>query len=190
MTVPSNELQTVSSQQVFTSVPTQEDVQEMNDRLMHVRRNRGQLVVAIIFLCGIIAAGIFGMFVLYGGMNQSLAELDAIIVEKDQMIESAEAEIVELEASIADKSAEIASFADFQTIKLLQDQADETEASIAELLAQSSRSNAPDSLTELPEEIEWRDDVVNALSERLDALELQYEAVEAWPPPASNPRPD
>ena len=190
MTVPTNEIQGVTNQQVFNPVPTNEDMQALNDRLDTVRRGRAQLLVTVIFLAGVVAAGLIGGVLFYGGMNERVASLEDDLTRKDAVIAGKNAMLAEQHAKLAEQSETIEGYADFQTIKALQSQADALEAEITVLLSQPSRANAPLSLKTFPDQIEWRDDVVNALRARRDALKEQKDAVAAWPPPVASPRPD
>ena len=144
----------------------------------------------IIFLAGIIAAGSVALIMMYGNANQAVAAAEADLAAEMKKVTALEAVITKKDETIAAQAETLDSYADFQSIIALQARSDALEADIDALLAQPSRANAPASLKQMPDEVEWLDDVVSALSARRDKLAAQKAAVEAWPPAPARVRPD
>lgn len=176
--------------QVFQSVPTHDDMMALSHQVKQAKRGQTNLLIMVIFLAGVIAAGAVALFMMYANTNAQLATADEKATAQAAEIKKLEAQIAGRDQKIADQQATIDSYADFQSIVALQQQADALEKDIAALLAQPSRANAPKRLKEIPADVEWLDDVVSALRERRDALQQLKADVEAWPPVPANPRPD
>lgn len=176
--------------QVFQSVPTHDDMMALSHQVSQAKRGQARLLIMVIFLAGVIAAGAVAMFMMYANANAQLASADEKVTAQAAQIKKLEAQIAGRDQKIADQQAIIDSYADFQSIVALQQQANALEKDIADLLAQPSRANAPKRLKEIPADVEWLDDVVSALRERRDALQQLKADVEAWPPIPANPRPD
>ena len=177
-------------QQVFQPVPTHDDMMALSHQVRQAKRGQARLLITIIFLTGVIAAGAVAMVMMYADTNKQLAAADEKVTAQAEQIKQLEEQIAERDQTIANQNATLDSYADFQSIVALQRQADALEDDIAELLAQPSRANAPKRLKELPEEVEWLDDVVSALGQRRDELQQLKKDVEAWPPVPANVRPD
>lgn len=177
-------------QQVFRPVPTQDDMMALSYQVKQAKGRSARLLVLVIFLAGVVAAGAVALVMNYGNANSQLAAADDEMAAQAAQIKTLEEQIETRDQQLATQKATIDSFADFQSIVLLQKQADTLEAEIADLLEQPSRANAPARLRQLPDEVEWLDDVVTALRDRRDALQQLKADVEAWPPVPTNPRPD
>lgn len=179
-----------ADQQVFQPVPTHDDMRALSHQVRAAKSGQAKLLVAVIFLAGVIAAGAVAMMMMYADTNQKLAAADEKLAAQADQIDELNDQLAEKDQTIADQSATLDSYADFQSIVALQKQADALEDEIAELLAQPSRSNAPARLKEIPEDVEWLDDVVSALADRRDELQTLKKEVEAWPPVPAKVRPD
>ena len=190
MTVPTVQSNDSSSMQVFESVPTRDDMMALSHQVQQAKRGQARLLITVIFLAGVIAAGVVAVGMMYSNANSQLAAADEKVAAQEKQIKALETQIAQRDQTIASQQATIGSYADFQSIVALQAQADALEKEIAELLGQPSRANAPKRLREIPEEVEWLDGVVTALRERRDALQKLKADVEAWPPTPANPRPD
>ncbi len=177
-------------QQVFQPVPTQDDLRAMSYEVQQGKRKQARLLVTVIFLAGVVAASAAAMFFIYANTNSQLATADKEVTAQAAQIKKLEAEIAAAGEKAAAQQTTIDSFASFQSIALLQQQSDALEREIADLLAQPSRANAPARLKKLPDEVEWYDGVVSALSDRRAALQKLKAEAEAWPPAAADPRPD
>ncbi|MEE2920166.1 hypothetical protein [Hyphomonas sp.] len=178
------------NQQVFRPVPTHDDMRELSEQVRAAKGGQARLLVMAIFLAGIIAAGSVALIMMYGNANQAVAAAEADLAAEMKKVTALEAVITKKDETIAAQAETLDSYADFQSIIALQARSDALEADIDALLAQPSRANAPASLKQMPDEVEWLDDVVSALSARRDKLAAQKAAVEAWPPAPARVRPD
>ena len=190
MTVPTVQSPENSNMQVFQSVPTHDDMMALSAQVKEAKRGQARFLIMVIFLAGVLAAAIVAMVFMYGNSNTQLSEAEARLDAQAAEMQAQDEAMAALNQTIADQKATIDNFADFQSIVLLQQQADALEADIEALLDQPSRANAPQRLKTLPEEVEWLDDVVTRLRARRDALQKLKADVEAWPPVPANPRPD
>ena len=190
MTVPTVQSPENPEMQVFQSVPTHDDMRALSHQVKEAKRGQARLLITLIFLAGVIAAGAVALVMMYSNTNAQLSAADAKLAAQADEMKKFEAQIAAGNQKIANQQATIDSFADFQSIVVLQQQADALEKDIATLLAQPSRANAPKRLKELPPEVEWLDDVVTRLRDRRDALQKLKADVEAWPPIPASPRPD
>ncbi|MEL6955243.1 MAG: hypothetical protein AAFO88_01250 [Pseudomonadota bacterium] len=178
------------SQQVFKPVPTHEDMHALEHRVRQVQGGRARLLVMTIFLAGIVLAAAIALALMYAHTNTQLTEAQTAAEAQADLLRRKDRQIAALGATIDEKQAVIESYADFQSVAALQQQITALEGEIAALLAQPSRANAPSRLKELPEDVEWLDDVVSSLREQRGALRELKADVEAWPPALQNPRPD
>ncbi|MEZ6012810.1 MAG: hypothetical protein R3C08_13175 [Hyphomonas sp.] len=190
MTVPTVQSPDNSDLQVFQSVPTHDDMRALSHQVKEAKRGQARLLIMLIFLAGVLAAGVVAMVMMYSNTSAQLAESEAKLTAQATEMKKLEATIAARDKTIADQTATIDSYAGFQSIAVLQQQADTLEQEIAVLLAQPSRANAPKRLKELPAEVEWLDDVITRLRDRRDALQKLKSDVEAWPPVPASPRPD
>lgn len=190
MTVPTVHNPGELSQQVFKTVPTQDEMHLLEDRLRQVQGARLRLLIITVFLAGIVIAGAVAVSFFYRDAINKVNAAEAAVQAQQSAFQQKDRQIVALNAAITNKDEIIASYADFQSISALEAQINELEADIAALLAQPSRANAPASLKKLPEPVEWFDGAVTVLRTRRDALQETKRKVEAWPPAMENPRPD
>lgn len=181
---------TDDSQQVFHAVPTNEDMVEVSGRLQQARGGQIWFLVVSIFLAGMLLAAVAGLAMLYGHMQNEQAEAERSIEALGEQVEQKDAIIAARNREIARQAGVIASYADLQSVVALREQISALEDEIAALLAEPSRANAPRSLKELPERVEWLDGTVAALAARRDVLLKKKSDIEAWPPALQNPRPD
>jgi len=130
------------------------------------------------------------LFMVFSSTSTQLAEADQKLAAQTAKMEKLETQVANRDQVIAQQQQTIASYAGFQSIVQLQQQSKALEQDIADLLAQPSRSNAPRRLKELPDNVEWLDDVITALTERRDELAKLKSDIEAWPPVPAPVRPD
>lgn len=190
MTVPSVPGREDQAQQVFKPVPTDQDMHALSDRLARAQRGRVQLLLASIFLAGIVVAAAIALALMYSYMTTRLDAAERALEAQSALLAQRERVIAQREQVIAEQRDVLAGYAGFQSIAALQTQNEALEADIAALLNQASRANAPARLRELPPEVGWIDETVSALRARREALRLKKAEVEAWPPPLQDPRPD
>ena len=178
------------NQQVFQPVPTHDDIRELSGRLRAAKSGQAKLLVAVIFLAGVVAAGAAALAMIYGDTSRQVAAAEEELAVQVKANAGLEEQLVQKNQVITTQAATLDSYADFQSIIALQAQADTLEAEIEALLAQPSRSNAPASLKQIPADVEWLDDTVAALAKRRDELRALKKKVEAWPPVPARVRPD
>ncbi len=175
---------------VFQPVPTREDMRALSEEASKARSGRARLFIAVIFLVGVVVAAGFGMAMVKQNAAAAAEQAEVQITKLNQQIKAMDVRLVAQTETIKQQEAAINSYAPFQSIVALQQQSDQLEAEIAALLAQPSRNGAPKRLTELPPEVEWLDQTVNALRARRDRLQQLKSQIEAWPPAPVAPRPD
>lgn len=175
---------------VFQPVPTCEDMRALSEEANKARSGRARLFIAVIFLAGVIVAAGFGMAMVKQNATAAAEQAEVQITKLNQQIKTKDAQLVSQAETIKQQKAEIDSYASFQSIVALQRQSEQIEDEIAALLAQPSRTGAPKRLTDLPPEVEWLDQTVNALRVRRDKLQQLKTQIEAWPPAPVAPRPD
>lgn len=175
---------------VFQPVPTREDMQALSEEASKARSGRARLFIAVIFLVGVVVAAGFGMAMVKQNAAAAAEQAEAQITKLNQQIKTLDAQLAAQTDTIKQQKTVIDSYAPFQSIVALQQQSDRLETEIAALLAQPSRSGAPNRLTELPPDVEWLDQTVNALRARRDRLQILKSQIEAWPPAPVAPRPD
>ncbi|MBD3770909.1 MAG: hypothetical protein IE925_12250 [Rhodobacterales bacterium] len=190
MTVPTVQSPDNSDMQVFQSVPTHDDMRALSHQVREAKRGQARLLIMVIFLAGVLAAAAIALFMMFTSTNTQLAEADQKLTAQAEQVKKLEAEISKRDEVITKQQETIESYAGFQSIVRLQQQSKALEKEIAALLAQPSRVNAPKRLRELPEDVEWLDDVITRLTERRDALMELKSDVEAWPPVPAPVRPD
>ncbi|MEO1965073.1 hypothetical protein [Hyphomonas sp.] len=189
MTVPTVQSSDNSDMQVFQSVPTHDDMMALSHQLKEAKRGQARLLIMVIFLAGVLVAAVVALFMVFSNTDAKLAEADQKLATQAAELEKMETQVSNRDQVIAQQQATIASYAGFQSIVQLQQQSKALEKDIADLLAQPSRANAPRRLRELPENVEWLDDVITNLTERRDALAELNSDVEAWPPVPAPVRP-
>ncbi|MBA4226158.1 MAG: hypothetical protein C0456_05935 [Hyphomonas sp.] len=175
---------------VFQPVPTREDMQALSEEASKARSGRARLFIAVVFLAGVVVAAGAGMAMVKQNAAAAAEQADLHIKKLTEQIKTKDTQLQSQAETIRQQKSEIDSFAPFQSIVVLQRQSDQLEDEIAALLAQPSRAGAPKRLTELPAEVEWLDQTVNALQTRRDRLEQIKTQIEAWPPAPVAPRPD
>lgn len=175
---------------VFQPVPTREDMQALSEEARRARSGRARLFIAVVFLAGVIVAAGFGMAMVKQNAAAAAEQADLQIKKLTEQIKTKDTQLQSQAETISQQKSEIDSYAPFQSIVVLQRQSDQLEEEIAALLAQPSRAGAPKRLTDLPAEVEWLDQTVNALRTRRDRLEQIKTQIEAWPPAPVAPRPD
>ena len=190
MTVPTVQSPDNSDMQVFQSVPTHDDMMALSAQVKEAKRGQARFLIMVIFLAGVLAAAVVALFMVFSSTSAQLAEADQKLATQAEAMKKLETQVANRDQVIAQQQATIASYAGFQSIVQLQQQSKALEKEIADLLAQPSRANAPRRLRELPENVEWLDDVITALAERRDALAELKSDVEAWPPVPAPVRPD
>ena len=190
MTVPTVHSQNNGDMQVFQSVPTHDDMMALSHKVKEAKRGQAQLLIMVIFLAGVLAAGAVALFMMHTNTTAQLADADKQLAAQAADVKRMETKLADRDQVIAKQQATIESYAGFQSIVRLQQQNDALEKDIAALLDQPSRSNAPRRLKELPDDVEWLDDVITRLSDRRDTLQALKSDVEAWPPIPAAVRPD
>lgn len=175
---------------VFQPVPTHEDMQALSEEASKARSGRARLFIAVVFLAGVVVAAGFGMAMVKQNAAAAAEQADLQITKLTEQIKAKDAQLNSQAETIRQQKKEIESYAPFQSIVALQHQSARLEEEIAALLAQPSRAGAPKHLTELPAQVEWLDQTVNALRTRRDRLEQIKTQIEAWPPAPVAPRPD
>lgn len=190
MTVPTVQSPDNSDMQVFQSVPTHDDMMALSSQVKEAKRGQARLLIMVIFLAGVLAAAVVALFMVFSSTSTQLAEADQKLAAQTAKMEKLETQVANRDQVIAQQQQTIASYAGFQSIVQLQQQSKALEQDIADLLAQPSRSNAPRRLKELPDNVEWLDDVITALAERRDELAKLKSDIEAWPPVPAPVRPD
>jgi uncharacterized protein (UPF0333 family) len=178
------------NQQVFQPVPTHDDIRDLSQQVRAAKSGQAKLLVAVIFLAGVVAAGAVAMAMMNGNANQQVAAAEQELAVQVKKSATLEEQLDQKDQVIATQAATLDSYADFQSIIALQAQAATLESEITALLAQPSRSNAPARLKQMPADVEWLDDVVSALADRRDELLALKMEVEAWPPVPARVRPD
>ena len=179
-----------SDELVFQPVPTREDMQALAQEANQARTGRARLLVAVVFLVGMVAAGAIGMAMVKQNAAAAIENAEVEVARLSKQIAESEKQSIAQQQKIDAQKKALDAYAPFQSIVTLQQQADQLEYEIAQLLAEPSRAGAPKKLTELPAEVEWLDTTISALTTRRDRLEQMKAAVAAWPPAPASPRPD
>lgn len=179
-----------SEELVFQPVPTREDMQALSHEARQAKSGRAKLLIAVVFLGGIVAAGAIGMSMVKQNAAAQIEKAEAEVAQLNKKIEEKDALLVAQKQTIDAQKKQLDAYAPFQSIVTLQQQADQLELEIAQLLSEPSRAGAPRKLTELPPEAEWLDTTISVLTSRRDKLQKLKSDVAAWPPAPVSPRPD
>lgn len=179
-----------SEELVFQPVPTREDMQALSQEARQARTGRARLLIAVVFLVGMIAAGAIGMAMVKQNAAAAAEKAEVEVARLSKQIAEKDAQALALQQKIDAQKKLIDAYAPFQSIVTLQQQSELLEFEITQLLAEPSRAGAPKKLTELPPDVEWLDTTISALTVRRDKLQQMKAAVAAWPPAPASPRPD
>jgi len=179
-----------SDELVFQPVPTREDMQALSQEARQAKTGRARLLVAVVFLVGMVAAGAIGMAMVKQNAAAAIEKAEAGVARLTRQLAEKEAQSIVQQQKIDTQKAQLDAYAPFQSIVTLQQQSDLLELEITQLLAEPSRVGAPRKLTELPPDVEWLDTTISALTARRDKLQQLKLAVAAWPPAPASPRPD
>lgn len=179
-----------SDELVFQPVPTSEDMQALSQEARQARAGRARLLIAVVFLVGMVAAGAIGMAMVKQNAAAAIEKAEVEVARLNKQIMEKDAISFARQEKIDAQKKQLDAYAPFQSITALQQQAGQLELEIAQLLAEPSRAGAPKKLTELPAGVEWLDSTVAALTVRRDRLQQMKAAVAAWPPAPASPRPD
>ena len=190
MTVPTVQSPDNADMQVFQTVPTHDDMMALSHQVKEAKRGQARLLIMVIFLAGVLAAAAVALFMMFTNTSTQLAAADQKLAAQAAEMKTLETQISNRNQVIASQQETIASYAGFQSIIQLQQQSKALEKEIKDLLAQPSRVNAPRRLKEMPEDVEWLDDVITRLTDRRDTLVELKSDVEAWPPVPAPVRPD
>lgn len=179
-----------SDELVFQPVPTREDMQTLSQEVRQAKTGRARLLVAVVFLVGMIAAGGIGMAMVKQNAAAAIEKAEVEVARLTRQLAEKDSQSVTQMQKIDAQKAQLDAYAPFQSIVTLQQQSDLLEFEIAQLLAEPSRVGAPKKLTEIPPDAEWLDTTISALTARRDKLQQMKAAIAAWPPAPTSPRPD
>lgn len=179
-----------SDELVFQPVPTREEMQALSQEARQAKTGRARLLVAVVFLVGMVAAGAIGMAMVKQNAAAAIEKAEVEVARLTRQLAEKDAQSVAQQQKIDAQKAQLDAYAPFQSIMTLQQQSDQLELEIAQLLAEPSRVGAPKKLTELPPDVEWLDTTISSLTARRDKLRQMKAAVVAWPPAPVSPRPD
>lgn len=179
-----------SGEIVFAPVPTREEMLAITRQVQQARAGRARLLIVVVFLAGIIAAGVMAIAFIRQNSAETVAQAEADLTLLTRRLSERDAEIAQLKGQLKDLTAELDGYAGFRSITALEAQSKRLEADIKTLLAEPSRRDAPARLRELPSSVEWLDGVVSRLAARRDRLESLKSEVQSWPPRPVAPRPD
>lgn len=179
-----------SDELVFQPVPTRDQMEALSQEARQARTGRARLLITVVFLVGIVAAGSVGMSMIKQNAAAAVEKAEGEVARLNRLIAENEALSVAQRQTIAAQREQLDAYAPFQSIVTLQQQIDSLEDEIAQLLAEPSRAGAPARLTELPPEVRWLDTTISALTSRRDKLQQVKANVAAWPPAPASPRPD
>jgi hypothetical protein len=179
-----------SDELVFQPVPTREDMQALSQETRQAKTGRARLLVAVIFLVGMVAAGGIGMAMVKQNAAAAIEKAEAGVARLTKQLAEKDEQLAAQQQKIDAQKTQLDAYAPFQSIVTLQQQSDQLELEITQLLAEPSRVGAPRKLTELPPDVEWLDATITALTTRRDKLQQLKAAIAAWPPAPTSPRPD
>lgn len=179
-----------SDELVFQPVPTREDVQALSQEAKQARSGRARLLIAVVFLVGMVTAGAIGMAMVKQNAAAAIEKAEVEVARLSKQIAEKDTQSIALQQKIDVQKKQLDAYAPFQSIVTLQQQSDQLELEIAQLLAEPSRVGAPKKLTEFPADVEWLGTTISALTARRDKLQQMKAAVAAWPPAPASPRPD
>lgn len=175
---------------VFQPVPTHEDMQALSQEASRAKTGRARLLVAVVFLVGIVAAGAIGMAMVKQNAASAIEKAEVQVARLEKQLDEKDAQSILQQQKIEGQTAQLDAYAPFQSIVTLQQQSDQLELEITQLLAEPSRVGAPGKLTQLPADVEWLDTTISALTARRNRLQQIKAAIAAWPPAPASPRPD
>ena len=179
-----------SDELVFQPVPTREDMQALSQEARQAKTGRARLLLAVVFLVGMVAAGGIGMAMVKQNASAAIEKAEVEVARLIRQLAEKDTQSVAQMQKIDAQKAQLDAYAPFQSIVTLQQQSDQLEFEIAQLLAEPSRVGAPKKLTEIPPDVEWLDTTISALTARRNELQQMKAAVAAWPPAPTSPRPD
>jgi len=179
-----------SDELVFQPVPTREDMQALSQETRQAKTGRARLLVAVVFLVGMVAAGAIGMSMVKQNAAAAIEKAEVEVARLTKLLAEKDTQLIAQQQKADAQKAQLDAYAPFQSIVTLKQQSDQLELEITQLLAEPSRVGAPKKLTELPPDVEWLDTTISALTARRNKLQQMKAAVAAWPPAPASPRPD